>query len=101
MEYENKYPFTINEIYQLDINKIYKLWLMASFLYYEMDVNIITDEEFDKLSMYLLDNYDKITDKYKYLIDENNLSCGSGYDIKYPTIIKHLALDWYSVYTRR
>jgi len=96
-----EFEYNFNNIINGDINRAYKHWLMCSYLYYELDVNVINDDEFNMLSRYLLDNYNHITDMYKHLVTKDNFKSSTGYDIKYPTMIKHLAIDYYNGFKRR
>lgn len=70
-------------------------YLIHSYLYYEQDVSLITDHEFNAICQALLDNYDNINHRHKHLISLDNLKANTGYDIQYPLIIKHLAFTLY------
>lgn len=35
---------------------------------------------------------------HKSLIDKESLKASTGYTIKYPTIVKHCAINWYNRY---
>lgn len=87
-----------NDIKSQTPSRLVKFYLMSSYLYYEEDVNVLNDSEFDELCKILLKNYDKIIHMHKSLLDKESLKASTGYTIKYPTIIKHLAIRWYNSY---
>lgn len=95
---KNKNDFLWNDVKKLNINHLVKYYLFSSYLYYMEDVNVFTDNEFDELCKILLKDYDKITHMHKSLIDKESLKASTGYTIKYPTIVKHCAINWYIRY---
>lgn len=66
-------------------------YLIHSYLYYEQDTNLITDEEFNAICKELLDNFDEIEHPHKHLLDKESLKANTGFTIKYPSIVKHCA----------
>lgn len=78
-----------------ELNLLVPKYLIHSYLYYEKDVNIISDEEFNAICKELLENFDIIEHPHKYLIDKESLRANTGYDLKYPTIAKHCAIIRY------
>lgn len=86
------------DIKDLEPNKLVKFYLMSSYLYYEQDVNVLNDSEFDTLCKILLKNFDNIQHMHKNLLDKESLKASTGYTLKYPTIIKHLSINWYNNY---
>jgi len=66
-------------------------FLIHSYLYYELDENIIVDTEYDLLAKRLLDNWEAIEHEYKHLIIEDDLRCGSGFNISIPKPLKQKA----------
>jgi hypothetical protein len=67
-------------------------YLMASYLYYHMNLSPMTDAAFDKLCERLLAQYDSIDHPHKYLIDKGELESGTGFYIpenQYPHIIRN------------
>lgn len=83
---------------KLESSKLVKYYLMSSYLYYEEDVNVLNDSEFDEMCKILLKDFDNITHMHKSLLDKESLKASTGYTLKYPTIIKHLAVKWYNTY---
>lgn len=70
-----------------------KEYLIHSYLYYDKNVNIISDEEFDRLCVEMLEGYDGLVSKYKPLVSLGDLRCGTGFNCKYPDEIKLEAKD--------
>ena len=65
---------------------------MFSYLYYEKDISLIDDAEFDGMCKTLLDKLDTLTHMHKHLIKKESLTAGTGYDIKYTNLIKDSAM---------
>ena len=66
-------------------------YLMFSYLYYEKNISLIDDAEFDGMCKTLLDKLDTLTHMHKHLIKKESLTAGTGYDIKYTNLIKDSA----------
>ena len=69
-------------------------YLMASYLYYHLDESLITDGDYDALAKLLLENYDVIEHRHKYLISKEDLRAGSCFirEDEFPEITKSTAL---------
>ena len=67
-------------------------YLMFSYLYYEKNISLIDDAEFDGMCKTLLDKLDTLSHMHKHLVKKESLTAGTGYDIKYTNIIKDSAL---------
>ena len=67
-------------------------YLMYSYLYYEKDSPIISDAEYDTICKRLHDEWDNIEHYHKHIINKEHLVAGTGYSLKYPTIVKDSAL---------
>ena len=63
-------------------------YLMYSYLYYEKDSPIISDAEYDTICKRLHDEWDNIEHYHKHIINKEHLVTGTGYSLKYPTIVK-------------
>lgn len=87
-----------NDVKVLPVNSLVKYYLMSSYLYYELDVNVFNDTEFDELCKILLKDFNDIKHMHKHLLDKDSLKASTGYTLKYPTIVKHLAVKWYNNY---
>ena len=66
-------------------------YLMFSYLYYEKNISLIDDAEFDEMCKTLLEKLDTLTHMHKHLIKKESLTAGTGYDIKYTNLIKDSA----------
>ena len=67
-------------------------YLMFSYLYYEKNISLIEDGEFDDMCKTLLEILDSLTHMHKHLVKKESLTAGTGYDIKYTNLIKDSAL---------
>ena len=71
------------------------LYLVAAYVYYHLDKNIITDDEYDALAKKIYTEWDQISHPSKIFIVKENLGKTSSlYDVKeidYPERIKNLA----------
>ena len=74
-------------------NSVLSWWLMASYAYYELLSPIMLDEEFDEMTQILKDKWDEIDHPHKSLITKSHLDATTGYDIKYPNIVKYCVYD--------
>ena len=83
------------ELNNISINRLVPIYLMSSYLYYELDKNVLTDSQFDYLCKKILDNWDNINHMHKHLIDKDNLKSGRGYGLEYTNLIKGASLNWY------
>lgn len=70
-------------------------YLLSCFLYYKQSICILTDDEFDHLSKYILSEWNNFDHMHKHLICIDDLQAGTGYAIKYPLIVEHSAMKWY------
>ena len=48
------------ELNNISINRLVPIYLMSSYLYYELDKSVLTDSQFDYLCKKILDNWDNI-----------------------------------------
>ena len=68
-------------------------YLMLSYLYYEKNISLIEDTEFDNLCQTLLEKYDSVEHMHKHLVSKESLTAGTGYDIVYTNMIKNSAMQ--------
>ena len=78
-------------IYDDNPNMLVPYYLIHSFLYYEKDDPIISDEEYDRICKMLYDAYDIVEHHHKHLIDKNSLLAGTGYHLQYNARIEGAA----------
>jgi len=67
-------------------------YLMYSYLYYDKNESMVTDEEYDMICKRLYDEWYGIEHHHKHLIDRDSLASGTGFHIKYNERIKGAAL---------
>lgn len=65
-------------------------YLTASYCYYLLDKQVMSDSEFDELGQFLLKHYNEITHRHKHLITIEDLKAGSLLlaEEDYPSIVK-------------
>lgn len=75
---------------------LHNIYLLASFLYYKFNISPMSDNKFDMLCKYLLDNYDKVEKVVWHkdkTLSRDRLSAGTGFDIEiipiWSRIIQH------------
>ena len=61
-------------------------YLMCAYAYYEQDDPLISDQEFDELAKFILENYDAIDHPHKHLVTKDNLEAGT-YLGEYPNMV--------------
>ena len=79
-------------VWEKNPNMLVPYYLMFSYLYYEKDVSLIEDTEFDILCQTLLEKYDSVEHMHKHLVSKESLTAGTGYDIVYTNMIKDSAM---------
>lgn len=68
--------------------KKFQLYLMTSYMYYEMHRSVISDHDYDKLCKQLLAGFDDNEHQHKHLITKDDLEATTGYAIKqYPGVV--------------
>lgn len=75
-------------------------YLMSAYAYYELDDPLMTDKQFDGLSVWLLKNYDHIEHMHKDLVTIDDLKAGT-YLGKYPEMVKGAVNSWNKTYSKR
>ena len=72
-------------------NAMLSWFLIASYAYYVIGDRIMEDSQFDRIVKILKDSWDSVDHPHKHLVTQSHLSAGTGYDIAFPTIVKHNA----------
>ena len=73
----------VRECFKKNKNSCISFFLSASYCYYILYQSLMTDEAFDKLCKWMLENYDSLEHEHKHLVTKEMLSAGSGYNIPY------------------
>tara|TARA_R100001224_G_C3959629_1_gene128648 strand:+ start:275 stop:541 length:267 start_codon:yes stop_codon:yes gene_type:complete len=79
-------------VWEKNPNMLVPYYLMFSYLYYEKNISLIEDTEFDNLCQTLLEKYDSVEHMHKHLVSKESLTAGTGYDIVYTNMIKDSAM---------
>ena len=85
---------TTEEIRNMHPNALVSWFMIGSYAYYELNVNVMSDYDFDYLVLRLREEWDAIDHPHKKLITPTNLEAGSGYDIRFPLIVKGATMDF-------
>ena len=80
----------------MNINKYISEYLIYSYLYYIKNESLISDQEFDKITIVLKDNWELVENSnhpHKHLLNYDSICGSTGFDLKgkYPTIVKMTA----------
>jgi hypothetical protein len=67
-------------------NMLVPWYLMAGYHYYELDESFISDDLFDRICKRLVDEWDTIEHRHKFIIDKNQLAAGTAYYIDWKTV---------------
>lgn len=83
---------------KINIEKLISQYLIHSYLYYEKQISVISDNEFDGIVDSLLLNFEKVEDaghQHKHLVDKNALESYTGFGLigKFPGIIRLAGLE--------
>ena len=68
-------------------------YLMCSYAYYELNTNLISDQEFDQLGKDIFANYDNIEHMHKHLLTKEMLDAGT-YLGEYPTMVRSATVNY-------
>jgi len=80
--------------YEKDYNLLVPWFLMASYAYYDLKDDIMSDCEFDYITILLKKNWKKVKHPHKKLITLDMLNASTGYSIKYTNMIKYATTDY-------
>lgn len=72
------------------------MYLYASYLYYEEDLSVWTDELYDQHCHFLLTKYHKLPEWFTQRVSKDDLSAGTGYALKLSDEEKLAARSWYA-----
>lgn len=70
-------------------------YLVHSYIYYELDDQLITDWSYDMLCRWMYVNFDALEHPHLGLVDKDALAAGTGHHLmgKFPEDIKQLAAE--------
>lgn len=82
-------------IFEIDWNRSlgYKLqiYMVTSYLYYELSRSLITDHDFDRLCRELAAGWDDFEHQHKSCTDKASMEAATGYANKYPLMVQGAA----------
>ncbi len=75
---------------KISVNRYVPIYLMASYAYYCLNENIISDSDFDKLANLMIEKWDNIKHTHKKLLTLDMLKCSTCSEDAnfYPSIVK-------------
>jgi NAD-dependent DNA ligase len=79
-------------IYETNPNMLIPYYLMYSYLYYEKDESIISDDEYDRICKTLYELYPVLEHPHKHMVDRDALMSGTGFHIQYNERIRSAAM---------
>lgn len=83
------YDQAAREAFKINPASAISFYLAASYLYYQKYQSILSDECYDKLCVYLVNNLDKLEHTNKNMVDKEALKAGTAYHIKeYPLRVR-------------
>ena len=85
---------TTEDIRDMHSNALVSWFMIGSYAYYHLDVNVMSDYDFDFLVQRLKEEWKNIDHPHKSLITPTNLESGSGYDIDFPSIVRGATVDF-------
>ena len=72
-----------------------RLLIMAAYLYYRCDVSIMSDGDYDKLSLTIAKNWDKLSDQMKWQLGDREAIRSTGMGILITQMGQNAAHAWY------
>ena len=77
------YDNVVRECFKKNPNTCVPWFISSSYCYYILYQSLLTDEFFDKLCAWMLDNYESLEHEHKHLVTKDMLVAGSGFNIPY------------------
>ena len=85
---------TTSDVESMHYNQLVSWFMIASYAYYHLDTQVMSDYDFDLLVRRIKYNWDNIDHPHRSLIKKTNLDSGTGYDIEFPSIVKGATIDY-------
>ena len=79
----------------MKVNHAARLLIMASYLYYRCDVSIMSDGDYDKLSLFIADNWDKLDKQLQWQLGDREAIRSTGMGILITQMGQNAAHAWY------
>ena len=84
--------WTEPKVYDKNSNMLVPYYLMYSYLYYEKDISLVPDTEYDIICKRLYNEWNEVEHLHKHLVEKETLLAGTGYSLKYPEMVKGAAI---------
>ncbi len=84
----------LEDIHSMSPDALVSWFLIGSYAYYELSNPVMSDPDFDVLVSRLKEKYAESDHYHKSLITQSHLDATTGYDIKYPTIVRYAAMNY-------
>ena len=85
----------------MDVNYAARKLIMSAYLYYRCDTNVIDDGEYDKLSLYVAENWDKLDPQLQWQLVDPDAIRATGSGILITQMGVNAAIAWYRKEVRR
>jgi NAD-dependent DNA ligase len=76
-------------------NQAARLLIMSAYLYYRCDSPVLTDDEYDKLSMYVAKHWDKLTPQLQWQLGDPDAIRATGSGILITQMGQSAAHNWH------
>ncbi len=86
------------DVNEVSPNRLVPLYLMSSYLYYQMDTNVFSDTDYDRLCKRLAKEWKNIDHVHKKYMKLESLQAGTGFGIAYTEMMKSAAVKWLKDY---
>ena len=83
-----------SDVNKMTPNMLVSWFMIGSFVYYRLGKKVMKDKDFDHLVNRLKAEWDNADHYHKALIKPSHLEAATGYDIKYPKIVKYSAYGY-------
>ena len=88
-------PFTFPLVSNLTPEQLIKYYFTLSYLYYEKDTSVVSDDYYDRLCKRLYEEWDSFEHPYKEKVERETLLAGTGFGLEYSERMKGAALWLY------
>jgi len=78
-----------------------QIYLVTSYLYYQLCRSMVTDHDFDRLCRELAEGWDDFDHQHKYCTDKESMVAGTGYACAYPSMVIGAANHMLRAYSER
>lgn len=81
---------------EITTNRKFVRWMMATYLWYVDHLMVLSNKEWEELTLEMYERWDEITHSHKRIVAHEDLAEGTGKHItEWPTILVASARQWY------